>query len=44
MLALRSKIAIGIAKQLSEKLRNTNQIMRQIADQLSGALKKIAEL
>ncbi|MDP6364990.1 MAG: cyclic nucleotide-binding domain-containing protein [Nitrospinota bacterium] len=44
MLALRSKIAIGIAKQLSEKLRNTNQIMSQIADQLSGALKKIAEL
>ena len=44
MATLRSKIAIGIAKQLSQKLRNANQIMNQIADQLSDALKKIAEL
>ncbi len=44
MLTLRSKIAIGIAKQLSEKLRNANQIMSQIADQLTDASKKIAEI
>ena len=30
MTTLRSKIAIGIAKQLSEKLRNANQIMSRL--------------
>lgn len=44
MVTLRSKIAIGIAKQLSEKLRNANEIMHQISDQLSVALTKISEL
>ena len=43
MVGLRCKIAIGIAKQLSEKLRNANQILNQVSEQLSMAMKGIAE-
>jgi CRP-like cAMP-binding protein len=43
MVGLRCKIAIGIAKQLSDKLRNANQILNQVSEQLNKAMKGIEE-